>query len=188
MPSDLPANTIILKWCSSSGEDGEPRDRFVELEFTNLTLTVSLAPDGPLGVRAVSQLWSHTAYELEKLVESLSFVLRDELPQFYEVRSKEMLIGPKVGLQPSLQVQIGHPGIGSPGRGAVFYVSKLRSGRRGPDLIEVEVTCAGRAVHGSFGVDVIAEFSELLYDQAKRLAERFVPDSPHPDDGSVDCT
>lgn len=162
-------------------EAGPARDKYVRgdllfarLEFSDTEMTVSIGPDSPASIRSVSELWSHTVYELENLAMGLRVVALGKLPKKYSVRSRDMLIGPFVHLWPELGFWLGHPGIGGEGAGIRLHCEtrRLPLGRR--NVINLEATFEGRAERATFEVDEVLAFAEELYEQAKSLAPRFI--------------
>jgi len=161
-------------------EAGPPRDKwiagnllFARLGFSETSIGVSLG-EGDSGERIVSKLWSQTVFELENLAEGLRFVAQDGLPPYYDVPSRDSLIGPTVRLRPALQFQLGHPGLGKTGLGTLLYCSKAYHRLANRGFVDIEAMNLSGSLHGRFEIDDVLAFAEKIYDKAKRLAPQFV--------------
>jgi len=148
---------------------------FVLLEFSESEIAVSIGPDCPTEMRLVSELWSHTVYELENLAMGLRCVALNKLPRL-KVKSRDMLIGPTVSLWTGLQFQLGHPGIGVAGRGTMIYCSIKARRAAGRSLIHLEAMNDFRSERAVFEVEEVLAIAEVLYAKAKSLAPRFISD------------
>jgi len=174
----------VLTFKTGSARDKYACDNylFARIEFTNAEMAVSVGPDCREDDKVSSRLWSHTVFELENLAIGLRFVALGGLPQHYEVPSRESLIGPSVGLCPALEFQLGHPGIGVDGWGTMIYCSMRRNRPADRSLVEVAALNERRSARATFEVDEVLGFAEELYDQAKRIAAKYVRDATGPQD------
>lgn len=168
-------NELKLVSGATQNWDGRANSLFLTLEFSDSEMTITLGPDGSDGKRWVSMLWSHTVYELEKLSEGLTYVALGSLPETYPVPSRDILIGPTVGLFPALWFQMGHPGIGMPGQGVMLYCWSKFNPLARRRLVDLEGTLEGRAMDATFEVDDVLDFAEDAYQVAKALEPKLMP-------------
>ena len=143
-----------------------------QIGVTTEDLVVTASREGGASFVWRSQLWSQTLFELENLAEGLRFLAEGKLQPYIEVPSKDGLVGPRVGLRPALTFQLGHPGIGKPGRGVILYCSEIGPRRKfGPLELELIIGTESFCTQVT-RADALTLASEL-YEQAEALSARF---------------
>lgn len=162
-------------------ESGPARDKyaggsflFARLEFSETHLTVSLGPDCPESQRMVTKMWEHTVYELERLAMGIRSMALSELPEYHEVPSRDMLIGPMVSLGLCFWSVLGQPWEASDGRGTMFFCSRHQRGRPRRVQVHLEAMNDFRSERCVFEIEEALELAEILYEQAKLLAPEFI--------------
>ena len=162
-------------------ETGLARDRHVSdrtllarLDMSDDKMIVSIGCDRLHPFSFEFAMWEHTVYELENLAAALQFVALGKLPENYPMASPDVLIGPTIHLCPSVNVEVGHPGIGSEGQSAVFYCSALDSRVAKRRLILLDVISNNHGGQLRMEIDDALNLSEELFHVARVLAARFV--------------
>ena len=146
---------------------------FVRIEFSDSEMAVMIGPDSHMNLRDITELNSHTVWELEHLAMGLRYVALNRSPKRFRVRSRDCLIGPSLGLDLALRIYLG---------GTLFYCSIRSPSQAGRSVVDIEAIFSGRAECAPFEVNEVIAFAEQIYDQAKLLASRYVsygePDFP----------
>jgi len=154
------------KWVSNNFE-------FAAVKFSETEIIVSLGPNCPPNEQDISGLWEHTVYQLENLSAGLKVVATGNLPKSFNVKSKDLLLGPVVRLLPALHFELGC---------TQFFCWRRTPFKYERFVVDLRAIFESRVSQATFEIVDILEISDKLYTQAKNLAEKFVVWGPEVDD------